>query len=521
MILKDAEPEMKEIQEWAIETQITHSHLDTLLKILRRRLLPNLPKSSKTFLGTSSSKYNIVQMEDADGSMGEFVYFGIEVHLKECVNVIAHKNKVLELQISCDGLRLVNSGYQELWPISCKIHCDLDIYEPFAVAVYFGKTKPKLVEKYTDQLIVEINNLLRSGINIEGQQFDVKIKCFICDTPARAFLKGIIGHTGLNACERCEVEGCKVDNTTVYPSVNSDERTDQSFRNRTQAGHHNKETPLHNIFPFINIVCCFILDFMHLCCLGVMKRLLEALILKGRNRLSRLNRQELSRRMKFLKLQIPCEFQRKTRSTNCVPKWKATEFRLFLLYCGPIGLKKILSKQLYKHFLLFHAACRILCCEKFCHKYLSKAKDYLRAFFVAMEGYYGIKSQVLNSHHLIHIADDVKNRGCCISKLTAFPYENFLGKLKKYIKIPNRPLAQLCRRLNEKKFVSRKKALIIPPLIEIVNKNKNQITSVKFKQCTITCQSPNNTVLMNDGNILEVKAITKNNQNQFIIKGKI
>ena len=70
--------EIEQLREWAIENDIKHNHLDKLLAILRRRLLPDLPKSSKTFLKTSSAKYTIVEMEDSNGGEGEFVYFGLK-----------------------------------------------------------------------------------------------------------------------------------------------------------------------------------------------------------------------------------------------------------------------------------------------------------------------------------------------------------------------------------------------------------------------------------------------------------
>ncbi|EFN68762.1 hypothetical protein EAG_00106, partial [Camponotus floridanus] len=40
--------------------------------------------------------------------------------------------------------------------------------------------------------------------------------------------------------------------------------------------------------------------------------------------------------------------------------WKATQFRFFLLYCGSVVLKDVLSDHHYRHFLLLFAACRIL-----------------------------------------------------------------------------------------------------------------------------------------------------------------
>ena len=273
-IVNDAEPEINQLQEWAIETRLHHDQLDKLLKILRARLLTTLPKSSKTFLGTSGAKYEIIEIEDENSTMGEFVYFGIAAGFKDCINVDIHENNLLELEFACNGLRLVDFDYQELWPFVCKVHFDPDIYKPFVVAVYFGPRKPKSTEECMRKFIEEINFLQENGFYISDRHFDVKIKCFICDTLARAFLKCTVGHTGFNACERCTVQGFKEDHTAVYPSVDSNERTDESFRARIQAGHHNDESPLLRILPVINIISYFILDFMHLCCLGVMKRLL-------------------------------------------------------------------------------------------------------------------------------------------------------------------------------------------------------------------------------------------------------
>ena len=53
-------------------------------------------------------------------------------------------------------------------------------------------------------------------------------------------------------------------------------------------------------------------------------------------------KEELLKRMEELKQHVPSEFQRKTRSILHGAKWKATEFRFILLYCGPVVLKNIL-----------------------------------------------------------------------------------------------------------------------------------------------------------------------------------
>ena len=119
-------------------------------------------------------------------------------------------------------------------------------------------------------------------------------------------------------------------------------------------------------------------------------------------------------------------------------KFKATELRFFLLYSGPILLKGLLREDLYKHFLFFHTACRILSSKNVCLKYADQAKQYLRSFVIAMPDFYGLNSQVMNAHHLLHPADDVKFMKCSLSFITAFPFENMLGKIQKYLRIPRR-----------------------------------------------------------------------------------
>jgi len=52
-----------------------------------------------------------------------------------------------------------------------------------------------------------------------------------------------------------------------------------------------------------------------------------------------------------LKKYIPCEFSRKTRSIVECKRYKATEFRLFLLYTGLIVIKQVLSPKVYNNFI--------------------------------------------------------------------------------------------------------------------------------------------------------------------------
>lgn len=81
--------------------------------------------------------------------------------------------------------------------------------------------------------------------------------------------------------------------------------------------------------------------------------------------------------------------------------------------------------------------------------------------------------QTLNYHHLIHVDDDVKNMACNLRKIPAFDFENFLGKIKKKLRTPNRPLAQVCRRLLEERAVKSTKKVTTPPCFEILSTSAN------------------------------------------------
>lgn len=272
---QEEQPEIQELREWAVKNKIYLTHVDQLLLILRRRLIPDLPKCSKTFLGTNRAEYNIIPMKDKAGPMGQFVYLGLKKGLLNCVNTQLHPNNHIELQFNCDGVPLVKSGNQTFWPILCKVHSIPDVYEPFALAIYFGESKPEDVNLYTEQFIEEVNEVIETGLDIEEDHFEVSIKCFVCDTPARAFLKCTVGHKSKYACERCTVDGGSLEGRTIYESVDAAERTNASFRNQTQPLHHKGVSPLLRIMPSLNMIFIFVLDSMHLLYQGIIKKLLD------------------------------------------------------------------------------------------------------------------------------------------------------------------------------------------------------------------------------------------------------
>lgn len=84
-----------------------------------------------------------------------------------------------------------------------------------------------------------------------------------------------------------------------------------------------------------------------------MKKFLIEYWLRGVTSLSREQQLRISHRIISIGDSIPLEFQRTTRLLEEISKHKATEFRRFLLYDGPIVLKDILPKDMYCSFFFF------------------------------------------------------------------------------------------------------------------------------------------------------------------------
>jgi len=94
---------------------------------------------------------------------------------------------------------------------------------------------------------------------------------------------------------------------------------------------------------------------MHLVCLGVMKKLLFFLFGHRKVKINSKLINEISQHLINLKKNIPIEFSRKPRSLDSVRRYKATEFRLILLYLGPLVFRH-LNKDIYNNFLSLHVA---------------------------------------------------------------------------------------------------------------------------------------------------------------------
>lgn len=521
----------QKLQGWAVKfrSNLTVETIENLLEILRDEQLPDIPKSAATLLETKSNR-NVTVMESLKNTNGYYVYFSIEECLKWVITE-EYNEDVIRLLFNIDGLPLYNNSSQQFWPILALVLHNEYESQPFIVAVYSGDSKPKNVDDYLKDLVTELKILILNGLTIGSRKFRIELVGFSCDTPARSFIKKCKGHGGFYACERCETRGKTKNKKRVYPSIISRKRTKNAFIKKKQNKHHLEGSSPLLCIPNFDPVKSVFLDSMHLLYLGITKWLLQHYIgnKKRVNPMCKLPRHAIEKLNLNLKKSvkfIPKEFQRKKMDLDGFSYWKATQFRFFLHYCGPLVLYKILPKQMYRHFLLLFVACRILCDSELYIENVNYARELLVKFFELLPSFYGVDSQVMNSHNLIHLADDVEYTKTYLSNISAFPFENCLGKIKRMITGRKNPLAQLIRRVSEqnkcpemikKNCVHRKKIVIINNDMS----NECELKSIVWRGVELNTSKPNNIVKINTGEVFLITRIIRSKEHSIIFHGNI
>lgn len=146
----------------------------------------------------------------------------------------------------------------------------------------------------------------------------VSVRSFVCDAPARSFLKCTKGHNAYYACERCIIKG-KWNGRVVFGIAEYDDipplRSETCFNNFEYKDHQLEITPLIN--AGVSCITSFPLEYMHLICLGVVKRIL--MFLKSGPRKCKLSHNQLELLSdKLASLKMPREFARQPRSISFI-----------------------------------------------------------------------------------------------------------------------------------------------------------------------------------------------------------
>lgn len=388
---------------------------------------------------------------------GDYTYFGVEKTIKEKLDKEpADSYDVLELSFNIDGLPIFKSRNLSVWPIQCCVDNIVNLSNyPFVVALYSGIHKPSDTDFLKD-LIEELKTICSDGIN--GKR--VIIRNFICDAPARSLVKGTIQFNGRYGCDFCDVRG-DFDGRMMFLYEGAP-RTDETFRQQTNPEHHKHSSAFLDLN--IDMVQQFPIDPMHCVDLGVVKRLM-VVWKEGPlpQRLSAGQIQMIGDYHQSIRKFIPSEFSRKPRSLDELKMWKATEFRMFLMYTGPVILKDILPRNQYLHFMSLSVAVCILHNTTLVRRYYKYAHELLSFFVNEARSLYTDKFVVYNVHCLLHLSN-IAHSNQCLQNCTAYRFENNMSNLKRCIRGTGSPIVQIANRLAEKQWepVQQKGAKVKP-----------------------------------------------------------
>lgn len=430
-----------------VHNNLTHVQCNSILSLLRTHpCFSSLPKDARTLLRTPQNRVIVYKVEP-----GEYIHFDLERKLVESLeNASFVTVGELVLDFSTDGCNLDKAGTVHIWPIQCRI-VNIQYTKPIVIGIYKGAQKPYDPNVFCEKFVTDIKAIISNGgINYNNIKIPIRLRCFIADAPARAFILNHRSHMSSQPCSKCKVSGTYIEGRFVFTGINHSVRTDEEYIRCFDEDHHKEGTSPLLLLP-INMVSQVPFEYMHLVCLGVMKKILSAWVYGKYSRLSKLSGRSISlisARSDILRKYCPSEFARRPRSLDLYSKYKATEFRQFLLYSGPVVTYGLLDEQLYKHFLFLHAALRVLVSNSPSRQQFSFAELALQKFVLRCEHLYGPTFNTYNVHGLLHLIDDVRHLGS-LDSYSAFPYENNMSTFRKYCRKPGLPLQQFFNRITE------------------------------------------------------------------------
>ncbi|XP_070158764.1 uncharacterized protein [Polyergus mexicanus] len=246
------EPSFRErLASCFVDNNLTHAQGNNILSLLRTHsCFYNLPKDVRTLLHTPRNCIAVSIVEP-----GEYIHFDLESSIIRCLMCVSSLSIVdqLEIDFNTDGCALDKSGSIHIWPIQYRI-ANIQHTKPIVAGIYKGTQKPYDPNKFFEKFIADIDRIMSNGgINLHGNKVPIRLRCFIADAPARAFiLNGHRGHTSSQPCSKCKVSGTRSEARYVFNDVNHPLRTDEEYI-RCVDGDHHKEDDLDPSMHALNI----------------------------------------------------------------------------------------------------------------------------------------------------------------------------------------------------------------------------------------------------------------------------
>jgi len=231
------------------------------------------------------------------------------------------------------SMQLDKNGKNQIWPIQCRI-ANISRSMPEVIGIYKGPSKPHSANQFLDTFVNDFNEVIQSGgVQFQNRKIPLCLRCIIADAPARAFILNHKGHMSSVPCSKCKVTGSRYGNFMFFPDIDHVRRSNDEYAKCIDEDHHKSGYSSLSRLP-LGLVSNVTFDYMHLVCLGVMKKLLTTWVTGKYTKKTKLSRRQLlllTKRLQIIAAYCPREFARRPTFINEYHKFKATEYRQILL----------------------------------------------------------------------------------------------------------------------------------------------------------------------------------------------
>lgn len=373
-------------------------------------------------------------------------------------------NYDISLQWNADGVQAFKSSKVSMCPLQVSIN-ELNYRlrkENVLLAGLWAATEKPVFNLFLQSFIDELKDLHNNGFQCLPPNFDepitVKVHTILApvDSVERCALQNIHQFNRRYGCSLCLNPGEHVPlgngYTRVYRKGKGIKRTEsQHRRDAIKSETENtvvngvKGVSLLMLLPVFNIIRSFPPEYMHCVLLGVVKLFLSTWIdPKNCRKPWYIGTKSQIFDNRLSKILPPCEITRTPQSVSNISKWKASEFKNFLIYYSLPCLKDLLPSVFYKHWFLLVYAINVFDSDKIDTKAYENATNAITKFVSKTEMLYGMELMKFNVHLLLHIPKSIQDFGA-LWAWSAFPYESNNIVLRRMLHSSQTILQQICK----------------------------------------------------------------------------
>lgn len=373
----------------------------------------------------------------------------------------------LELIWNTDGIALSKSSNETLYPIQntpCNIAPSLRSSFIIVNAIWCDSEKP-LMNEFLKPFVDDLAAIYAKGgvtwtCPVTNVQKTSQVIAPICigDAPVRADVQNLQHHSGTYSCNICEQGAVPVAikkrgkngkvtvvhrRYLVYQKRKALLRTASKMLRQGNAAKNSKRgaknvktfkgmkgVPVVRRIPHFDISKSLPPEYMHSLCLGTVKRFLLLMLLIKGDWYCGHRAKEIDQLL--LNIRVPNFVRRLPRSIKFVKKWKASEFRTWLLFFSLPVLARFLPDKYVQHWALLVWASFLLLQDKISPSDLDTADELYRMFNEQLSGLYRKQDYTYNNHQLLHYKLMVRFWGN-LQLISAFSFEGNNGVLARMI----------------------------------------------------------------------------------------